>query len=112
MMALDFAPRTVSIRCQLCFPMQKPRSVDSVALLSRGDFTVFQKHPQKPLLVQGVAECGSSLGFRQDFILMLFYPRKISVNQRLDLQLPPVLPFSGLQPRQLIVNFINSPDLL
>ena len=35
-MALDFAPRIVSISRQLCFPIQKPRRAGSVALLSSG----------------------------------------------------------------------------
>ena len=57
-------------------------------------------------------ESSCCLGFWQDFILMLFYPCKISINQRFGLQLPPMLPFSGFQPRKLIINFINCPDLL
>ena len=78
----------------------------------QGDFTVFQKHTQILFLVQGVSKGFPCLGFWQDFILMLFYPCKISINQRFGLQLPPMLPFSGFQPRKLIINFINCPDLL
>ncbi len=80
-------------------------------IVVQGDFTVFQKYAQISFLIYGIGEGFSCLGFWQDFIPVVFYPLKISVNQGGQLQLPPVLPFLRRKPRQLIVKFIDRPDL-
>ena len=81
-------------------------------IVVQGDFPVFQKYAQIFFLVYGIGESFSCLGFWQDFTLVFFYPLKISVNQGFQLQLPPVLPFLWRKPCQLVVKFIDRPDLL
>ena len=81
-------------------------------IVVQGNFTVFQKYAQIFFLVYRIGESFSCLGFWQDFILVFFYPLKICVNQGGQLQLPPVLPFFWRKPCQLIVKFIDCPNLL
>ena len=50
-------------------------------IVVQGDFTVFQKYAQISFLIHGIAKSFSCLGFWQNFILVFFYPHKISVNQ-------------------------------
>ena len=81
-------------------------------IVVQGNFTVFQKYAQIFFLVYRIGESFSCLGFWQDFILVFFYPLKICVNQGVQLQLPPVLPLCWCKLCQIIVQFIDRPDLL
>ena len=75
------------------------------------DFAIIQEDTQVPFLVYGICEGFPCLGFWRDFALVCFYPCKIDVNQRFQLQLSPMLPFHRLQACKFIVKFIYSPDL-
>ena len=81
-------------------------------IVIQGDFTVFQKYAQISFLIHGIGKSFSCLGLWQNFILVFFYPHKISVNQGFYFQLPPVLPPCWRKLCQLIVQFIDRPDLL
>lgn len=75
------------------------------------DFAINQENTQVPFLVYGICEGFPCLEFWQDFALVSFYPCKIGVNQRFQLQLSPILPIHRLQACKLIVKFIYGPDL-